>query len=492
MAGIVPPRLSCGKVICAAEDSGAFHRANSRGRPRARFVNSQRRRSGADRSMNPDPVSTADAASTKHGGRILLWVFIFAYLPFMFAYGIEAWPRPSVDFPPLYFATKVVFEEHRVPYGDDAFAAQALTLGRWVPPFLYPPPSLLILWPLHFFDYDTGKAVLLAVNHLCIIFATWFILRRLFRGEFDGTATPVAGALAIVYIMLFDPSVVTLHLGQVNFLLLVCLCLTWHALRRNAHAVAIAVPLSLAILIKTYPLALLPLLVFRRRYAAVAWTLGLFGLYCIASYVLLPQNIWADWLQKAAPGGAEAHAGPWNQNIRAFVARAFLPNPFSEPLVASPAIVKPLIAVLSLATVGVTMLIGARSWYRRVAPSAIDAEFSLFLLMMFLIAPVSWEHHFVYLLPSLVLVILMLLRGHIRGHWRWIAALSLCLIAWRIPIIDPRLTSGWWTLLISAKFYPAVALFVFFVFETLRADRVEVAPFIASPDEKARLSATLP
>jgi hypothetical protein len=104
--------------------------------------------------------------------------------------------------------------------------------------------------------------------------------------------------------------------------------------------------------------------------------------------------------------------------------------------------------------------------------------------MMFLIAPVSWEHHFAYLLPSLVLVIVLLLSGNIRGHWRWIAALSLCLIAWRIPITDPRLTKGWWTLLISAKFYPAVALFVFFVLETLRFKRDEETPSLVNGDKK--------
>jgi alpha-1,2-mannosyltransferase len=442
--------------------------------------------------MNPVPAPIAETVAAKRNRQVLLWVFIFAYLPFMYAFGVEAWSRPSVDFPPLYFATKVVFEQHQAPYGDDAFAAQAIALGRWVPPFLYPPPSLLVLWPLHFFDYDTGKGVLLVVNHLCLIFATWFILRKLFRAEFDRAPAPTAGALAIVYIMMFDPTVVTLHLGQVNLLLLVCLCLTWHGLKRNAHALAIAVPLSLAIVIKTYPLVLLPLLVFRRRYAAVAWTLGLFVCYCIASYVLLPQNIWADWLQKAVPGGAEAHPGPWNQNIRSFVARAFLPNNFSEPLLAWPAIVKPLIALLSLLVIAVTMLAGARIWFRRVGPSAIDLEFSLFLLMMFLIAPVSWEHHFVYLLPTLVLLIVLLLRGEIRGHWRWVAALSLCLIAWRFPITDPRLTKGWWTLLISAKFYPAVALFVFFLFEAWRPGRAELTPEVGTPDKKTRLSTTLP
>ena len=282
-------------------------------------------------------------------------------MPLLWTHGVEAWSRPSVDFPPLYFATKVVFDQHQTPYGEDAFAHHALTLGRWVPPFLYPPPALLVLWPLHLFDYDTGKAVLLAVNHLCIIFVTWFILRKLFREEFDRAPTPLAGVLAIVYLMMFDPTVVTLNLGQVNLLLLVCLCLTWHALRRNGHSLAIAIPLSLAIVIKTYPLVLLPLLVFRRRYMAAASTVVLFALYCVASYFVLPQNIWPDWIQKALPGGAEAHAGPWNQNIRAFIARAFMPNPFSQPLVVMPGIVKPMIGILTLLVIGITMLLGVRT-----------------------------------------------------------------------------------------------------------------------------------
>jgi hypothetical protein len=82
-----------------------------------------------------------------------------------------------------------------------------------------------------------------------------------------------------------------------------------------------------------------------------------------------------------------------------------------------------------------------------------------------------------------LLLILLLLRGEIQGHWRWIIALSLCLIAWRFPIADPRLTHGWWTLLISAKFYPAVALFVFFALATLRAGRDEQPAPLSAPDK---------
>ena len=410
----------------------------------------------------------AQSEYVKRGSKALLWLLVFAYVPFLLAHGFETWSQPAVDFPPIYSATKVTFDQHRSPYGENAFAEQALALGRPVPPYIYPPPSLLLMYPLHFFSYDTAKALMLVVNHLCLLFATIFLFRRLFREDFTGARNQFTAAFVIIYILLFDPAVVTLHLGQVNLLLLVGICFTWNAVKRNASAVAIALPLSLAIVVKTYPVLLLPLLVFRRRYKAAALTVGLFALYCVASYLLLPKDIWSDWLTKVMPAGSEAHAGPWNQNIRAFLARAFAPNPFTQPLVEWPGIVKPLIIALSLPVFGASIWATLRVAVRPDTARSVDVQMSLVLFMIFLIAPLSWEHHFVYLLPSLILVLLMLLSGEIRGHWRWITAISLCLIAWKLPFGAPWLTKGIWIFGISIKFYPAIALWIFFLLKTLR------------------------
>ena len=419
--------------------------------------------------MNAEP-SPSPAASVPPGrsGAALIWLAIFLYLPFLIAHGFDAWKQPAVDFPPFYFATRAVFDHQASPYGEGAFQEHAATLGRWLPPYIYPPPSLLLFYPFHFFSYDGAKALLLVANHLCLLFAIVFIYRKLFREEFARAPAQLTAVVCLAYALLFDPAVVTMHLGQVNLLLLVCLCLTWNALKRNAGALAIALPLSLAIVIKTYPVLLLVLLAFRRRYRAAAVTVALFGAYCAASYILLPSGIWEDWLTKVVPNGTAAHPGPWNQNIRAFVARAIMPNDFSEPLAALPALVKPINAALSLAVVAATLWCSFRRWREPESARGVDLEMSLYLFMIFLIAPVSWEHHFTYLLPALVLLIVMLFAGEVRGHWRWIVALSLCLIAWRLPIFGEGLRKSPWTLLISAKFYPAVALWVFLVAQLLR------------------------
>lgn len=404
----------------------------------------------------------------KRGSKALLWLFVFAYVPFFIAHGLECWTQPAIDFPPLYSATKVVFDQSRSPYGEHAFDEQAAALGRFVPPFIYPPVSLLVFFPLHLFDYDIAKALMLVVNHLCFLGAIAFLFRHLFREEFARAPSQLSAALVAVYVLLFDPAVVTFHLGQVNFLLLACLALMWNALKRNRSALAIAVPLTLAIIIKTYPALLLCVLLLRKRYAAIGWTIGLFTLAGVASYFILPRGIWNDWLVKILPMGTGVHPGPWNQNIRAFVGRAFMPNDFNQPLVDAPALVKPLANLLSLGVVVTTFWASFRCWRVPHALRQIDILMSLYLFMIFLIAPVSWEHHFVYLLPSLILVLLLLLEGRVHGEWRWITALSLCLIAWKLPFQMPVLSSGIWTLLISIKFYPAVALWLFFVVQMRR------------------------
>jgi hypothetical protein len=92
-----------------------------------------------------------------------------------------------------------------------------------------------------------------------------------------------------------------------------------------------------------------------------------------------------------------------------------------------------------------------------------DDEISAFLLMIFLIAPLSWDHHLVYILPVAVLAISLIVSGSTRGKTAVMVVAALFLIAWRIPFDHPILLHGWWTLLISIKFYPVVVLWLFFV-----------------------------
>jgi hypothetical protein len=129
-----------------------------------------------------------------------------------------------------------------------------------------------------------------------------------------------------VYVLTYNPVVDNFAWGQINLIVLALVCFAWLALKRGGHALSVAVPLSLAILLKTYPVLLLPLLVIRRRYAAAAAVLALLGLYALAAWAALPRELWGDWARNVAPTGGYGlrpfglflPVEPWNHSINGF------------------------------------------------------------------------------------------------------------------------------------------------------------------------------
>lgn len=124
---------------------------------------------------------------------------------------------------------------------------------------------------------------------------------------------------------------------------------------------------------------------------------------------MLPEGTWAAWNGNVgAYGGYGVHppalhhpAAAWNQSLNGFFARAFSGGGFHEPLAEIPALARWLPYPTALAILGLSawaVLCG------RDDESRFDWAFSLFLLTMFLLAPYSWEHHLVLVLPCFALL----------------------------------------------------------------------------------------
>jgi alpha-1,2-mannosyltransferase len=338
-----------------------------------------------------------------------------------------------------------------------------------VHPYLYPPPSLLAFWPLAKLSLATGHAAFLVVSHLCYLGSIWLMLTRLTPLPANQGRRDLTLAFCLVYLLCFDPALATLGIGQVNLIVLFFICLALAALKRGSSAWCIALPLSVAILLKTYPVLLLPLLAFRRQFRAIALTCVFFGIFTVIAALALPWEIWTSWFRDILPAGGYANnqiaaAGPWNQSINGFVTRLLLKNDFCPAPLAHPFLAKPVATVLALVVMGVTLFFSFRlSTTQGGRRTGVDNEISAFLLMIFLIAPLSWDHHLVYILPAAVLAISLIVNGPVRGKAAGAVAVALFLIAWKIPFDHPVLLHGWWTLLISIKFYPVVVLWLFFI-----------------------------
>lgn len=408
--------------------------------------------------------------------KLILLLFVFIYIPFLYSYGYKFVSIGNIDFPTLYWAPEVAFQEHRSPYTATAFTETEAISGQKIYPYLYPPPSLLAFYPLPLMSYRAAKITMLLINHACVILFIYLFLFKIRIVKDERHYGALMPALCIVYTLGFNAIIATMQNGQINLVALVLLCSTWHALKRNSRSLMIALPLSLAVLLKTYPVLLIPLLLTRRKYKAVIWVCVLLLLYSIVAYLALPVAVWRDWSVNVVPTGGYGQI-PFNlalpttginQGINGFASRLFLPSEFSEPLWAAPAVGRALAYMLSLCVIGITMALCYLCSRRSDDEQMIDLEFSLYLLMMFLVAPLSWDHHLVFILPCAIIALYLLLPDYLSLSNKanclpqMIVMLSLLVLAWDLPYMYVGLRKGLLTLLISVKFYAVVITWLYF------------------------------
>jgi alpha-1,2-mannosyltransferase len=411
--------------------------------------------------------------------QILFVVFFFFYLPVLYYWGWVLTKAPEIDFPSFYFAAQAVFIDGISPYGPSAFKIPSLALGWRVNPFLYPPPSLIALWPLAELDILPAQTAFLVVSHLCFLGSLWLILTKLTRFTADLCGREVILGISLVYALSFDPVLKTLGLGQVNLIVLFFLCLTLTALKDGASAWRLALPLSIAILLKTYPVLLFVPLFFRKRFGAIGLTCAFFAIFAGIAAFVVPEAAWRDWFFHVMPTGGYADnaisAGfGWNQSMNGWVTRLLVTSRFGPAPLPYPGLAKPLAIGLATLVVGVTAALSYRLSKREDYREHGDDEIAAYLLMIFLIAPLSWDHHLVYILPAATLAIGLIASGSTGRGTTAVLVAALFLMAWNIPLDHPDLKTGWWTLLISIKFYSAAALWILFVTRMHRAARSAV------------------
>ncbi|HEX8355318.1 MAG TPA: glycosyltransferase family 87 protein [Pyrinomonadaceae bacterium] len=409
--------------------------------------------------------------------RALACLFVLLYVPYLYQQGYQRAFQSPGDFPTLYWGAKLAFEEGRSPYVDGAFAEVERQQNRRVFPYLYPPPSLLLFYPFSAVTYDAAKVRLLVASHVCLLVFLYLFFFRI--APFDPPRPPsLAAALMTVYVLTYYPVADNFAWGQINLIVLALVCFAWLALKRGGHALSIAVPLSLSILLKTYPVVLLPLLVIRKRYGAAAAVVGLLALYALAAWWVLPTSLWGDWTRNVMPTGGYGlrpfnlflPVEPWNHSINGFLlfVQDRAPSLFGLP---THWLTRPLTYLLAGAVAAATVGLSYLSARRGTGAKTVDLEVALFLLMMFLVAPLSWEHHLVYALPAALFAVDFLLRGRVRAPAAVAAVAVLFVLAWDFPRDEMFHIKGALAPLNAIKFFAAFGLWVFVAGEAWRGLR---------------------
>ncbi len=418
-------------------------------------------------------------------------ICFFLYLPFAFDYGLAYRFIDNVDFPSFYWAAKLVFGSGVSPYGPHVFDNAELLLQQEIFPYLYPPPSLLLFYPFTLMDYGTAKRIMLLLNHSVLLFFAYLFLVKLLDLDLKKPLGAAIFFFCFVYILSFYPLVITLNHGQINLIVLTLICLCWYAVKIQAREIYAAIPLAAAILLKTYPVLFLPLLLFNRKYRALAWTLGLVAAVTLLAYAILPPAVWGDWVAHVLPSGGYGNT-PYglflpsktaNQSINGFTLRLFVDNEFNYAIFLGQGLETRVPYLLAAIVAGTTLGLCYLAARKRDKTDSLDLQFSLTLLMMFLVAPLSWEHHLVFALPGIFIMTYRLFQARQRYVLSTLAAPAAILLAWDAPFTFPSL--GGQLLAVLAQSFKLYAVLVFWLIGiTLLYRQWRLASTVADKPEK--------
>jgi alpha-1,2-mannosyltransferase len=346
------------------------------------------------------------------------------------------------DLPSFYWATHLAFESNASAYQPGYFHEIGLSLGRKIYPFLYPPPSLLLFSPFLLGDYEPVKIIFT----LCNLVLWWwllFVICQLHRFHTSGLRSVYARILIPLWLVSFAPIIDTMRTGQVNLLVFACLSPLFFQPKRPAFQYATGVLLALAIILKVYLLLLLPVLLVLHQKNILLSASATLVLICLASWVLLPGSLWTDWFELGRHGGGygkplpDMMTIPWNQSVNGFFIRQYLDEKTLGGMANRQLCIYLACGLMFLSTLGVI------AWKIREQNRDMSHAVALTLLTATLIAPLTWQHHFVFALPAAVSCLALSATTRPAASTKLVIALVwLCVILMSYPWLANIFLSG--------------------------------------------------
>ncbi|WP_291479748.1 glycosyltransferase 87 family protein [Corynebacterium sp.] len=271
------------------------------------------------------------------------------------------------------------------------FRAQGITL-----PFTYPPLAALVFAPLALVSGTVGYLAFTALSVAALVMTVMIVLHALVAEGAARSVTPLSrlstprqtmlAALAALPVAVWLwPVTHTLEYGQINILLMLMVAADL-LLPRTPWPRGMLIGLAAAV--KLTP-AVFGLYFLLRRQWGPAVTSVVSGIAATAlAWLVLPtdsRQYWTETVSDPSRIGGLAYSA--NQSLRGFLARVT-----GDPLQTTLWYV---LAAATVVAVAVVML-------RLIAVGAHTAAVCTNALLALLVSPVSWAHHWVWLLPMLM------------------------------------------------------------------------------------------
>ncbi|MFC8504250.1 glycosyltransferase 87 family protein [Pedococcus sp. NPDC057267] len=251
--------------------------------------------------------------------------------------------------------------------------------------FTYPPFAAIIFVPLALLGAAAGF-MFTAVS------AVAYVVVVVLSGRSAGLSRWQTGFLLALGLAL-EPVQRTILFGQVNLVLMAMVLLDTLVARSRWRGVL----LGLAAGVKLTPAVVIVWYLLRREYRAAATAAGTTAMTVVVGWVLLPRDSRTFWFHTLT---ARGRFGPevrlWgNQSVSAVLDRATQLHDVPAPLLTA------LTATLSLVLMALAVLAARRAV--RVGNDL--AALVAIGLGGLLVAPVSWTHHYVWVMPALAVLL---------------------------------------------------------------------------------------
>lgn len=336
----------------------------------------------------------------------------------------------TIDFPTFYYAA-LVYRAGGNPYDLSLLGKWAKSIGTYVYFLTYPPTSLPAFYPLGLAEIHASQLAFQLVSLLCLVYVFFIVIQTAEVEQWPKSWRSLGLVALIGFYAVYSNF---LH-GQVNIIATAAIVFAWMRARENGGGsdVVTAAALSIAIFIKVYPVLLLMPFLIRRDLRVVAWV-AIFGAGdALLSYITVPREAWQTWIFKVLPTGRFGMTPyglsplqlPYNQSLNGTLSK-LLGQGTTEEL-------GPWVPMLVLGLAALAVWTFRRQDRRRFY----DLGFGTTIVASFLIAPMSWFHHFVFLIPALAAFASILNSTEWRQSIRWNSALLLVtvMISVRWPIV---------------------------------------------------------
>jgi alpha-1,2-mannosyltransferase len=282
--------------------------------------------------------------------------------------------------------------------------------------FTYTPFAALVAIALRALPLLTLERVVTAISVVTIPVATWVTFGGLgWRG-----ARRVGAALALAGVALWlEPVQRALQLGQIEVPMM--LLIAWDLCQPDRRKLK-GLGVGLAAGIKLVPLIFIPYLLLAGKIRQAAMATTAFAVTALLGLIFLPRTFSKYWLSGyfLHPSGLGPQGGLRNQSMFGTFAR----------LTGSLNAARPWWLVASL-IVGVAGMVAAAVLHRAGQPVAGWVTCSLTAL---LISPISWDHHWVWIVPALAVFIDWAVRAEgIRRQAWWAAGIAMVLLFGAYP-----------------------------------------------------------